>query len=197
MTDKGTSSNLVSSVTYGPAGEMLSMAGTAVTETRTYNALGQLKTLVGLSGVNLQYNYSSTANNGQIASQYDVASETITYADDQLKRLSSASSSAGWGQSFSYDGFGNLTAKSALSGAPPVGVYAVDPATNRLTGTMYDSNGEPVVRQWIDHFLRCLESYVHLHLLLFARAVYFDAATQGNLTFSQATGISRMERTQR
>jgi RHS repeat-associated protein len=142
MTDTGTSSNLVSSVTYGPAGEMLSMAGTAVTETRTYNALGQLKTLVGLSGVNLQYNYSSTANNGQIASQYDAASgETITYAYDQLKRLSSASSSAGWGQSFTYDGFGNLTAKSALSGAPPVGVYASDPATNRLTGTMYDSNG--------------------------------------------------------
>ena len=68
MQDTGTGSNLVSSVTYGPAGELLSMTGTAVGETRTYNALGQLKSLVGLSGVSLEYTYSTSANNGQIIS---------------------------------------------------------------------------------------------------------------------------------
>lgn len=54
MKDPGSGANLVSSVTYGPAGELLSMSGTAVGEIRTYNALGQLKTLSGLTGVNLQ-----------------------------------------------------------------------------------------------------------------------------------------------
>jgi RHS repeat-associated protein len=118
------------------------MTGTAVGETRTYNALGQLKSLVGLSGVSLEYTYSSTNNNGQMTGQVDVASgETITYAYDLLKRLTSASSSQGWDQGFSYDGFGNLTAKSAISGAPPVGTYAVSAATNQLTGYSYDGNG--------------------------------------------------------
>ena len=44
------------------------------------------------------------------------------------------------GQGFAYDGFGNLTAKSALSGTPPVGSDPAD-AYNRLAGVAYDSNG--------------------------------------------------------
>ena len=97
MTDTGTSSNLVSSVTYGPAGELLSMSGTSVGETRTYNALGQLKSLAGLSGFGAQYVYSSTNNNGQLLGQTDSTSgETISYSYDLLKRLTSASSSLSW-----------------------------------------------------------------------------------------------------
>jgi YD repeat-containing protein len=93
--------------------------------------------------VNIKYNYASAgANNGQIASQQDVLSgETISYQYDALKRLSSASSTQGWGQGFVYDGFGNLTGKNALSGNPPVGYFATDPATNRLIGGNYDANG--------------------------------------------------------
>jgi RHS repeat-associated protein len=50
-----------------------------------------------------------------------------------------------WGQGFSYDGFGNLTAKTVLKGsAPSLSVY-VDPATNRVSApgviTSYDANG--------------------------------------------------------
>jgi YD repeat-containing protein len=68
-----------------------------------YNALGQLKTLIGLNGVSLTYTYSSGYNNGQILSQTDATSvETITYAYDILKRLISATSSQGWEQGFSY-----------------------------------------------------------------------------------------------
>jgi hypothetical protein len=52
----------------------------------TYNALGQLKQLTVSGGINIQYNYPSSGNNGQIASQYDVQSgETITYAYDQVE----------------------------------------------------------------------------------------------------------------
>jgi RHS repeat-associated protein len=121
---------------------LLSMTGTQVNESRTYNAMGQLTQLTGI-GVNIKYNYASAgANNGQIASQQDVLSgETISYQYDALKRLSSASSTQGWGQGFVYDGFGNLTGKNALSGNPPVGYFATDPATNRLIGGNYDANG--------------------------------------------------------
>ena len=140
MTDAQTTYDLVSAVTYGPAGELLSMTGNSVNETRTYNANGQLTQLIGI-GMNLTYNYPAAgSNNGQIASQYDATSgETTTYSYDSLKRLASATST-GWGQGFTYDGFGNLTAKYAISGNPPVGNYPADPATNRLYAG-YDANG--------------------------------------------------------
>jgi hypothetical protein len=60
---------------------MLSTTGSAVNESATYNALGLLKQLTFKGGINIQYNYPASGNNGQIASQYDVQSgETITYA---------------------------------------------------------------------------------------------------------------------
>ena len=136
MTDG--SSTLVSSVTYGPAGEVLHLRGSAVFEDRTYNSMGQLTQLTG-NGMSVSYAYF-TGNNGQILSQTD-SGETIVYTYDSLKRLSTASSTQGWTQGFTYDGFGNLTAKSAVSGNPPVGTYPVDPTTNRLTSGNYDANG--------------------------------------------------------
>ena len=105
MTDTQLAQDLVANVTYGPAGELLSMTGSSVGETRTYNSMGQLSTLTGLNGVSLQYNYPGAgANVGQIASQQDLASgETTTYQYDTLQRLTSATSTQGWGQSFGYD----------------------------------------------------------------------------------------------
>ena len=141
MTDTQTSTDLVGTVSYGPAGELLSMGGAAVSETRQYNVMGQITQLNG-TGVAIKYNYAAGSNNGQIASQQDLISgETITYQFDSLKRLASSTSSQGWGQGFTYDGFGNLTAKYAISGNPPVGGYAADAGTNRLSGTLYDANG--------------------------------------------------------
>jgi len=108
--------------------------------------MGQLTELTGLGAVHLKYNYAAAgADNGQIASQQDVVSgETITYAYDSLKRLSSATSTQGWNQSFGYDGFGNLTAKTG-SGVAPVGTYPADSATNRLSGVPYDANGNQLL----------------------------------------------------
>ena len=60
-------------------------------------------------------------NNGKIISESDpVSGETVTYTYDSLNRLASATSSdnPGWGQSFGYDGFGNLTTSTDIvSGA--------------------------------------------------------------------------------
>ncbi|MEI9812731.1 MAG: hypothetical protein WDO18_08685 [Acidobacteriota bacterium] len=57
-----------------------------------------------------------------MVSETDVVSgETVTYSYDNLNRLASAVSSVnpGWGQSFGYDGFGNLTNVSVTKGSAP------------------------------------------------------------------------------
>src|SRR5260370_12401021 len=68
--------------------------------------------------LNISYNFASQ-NNGQISSQTDnLSGEHITYQYDALQRLYSATGS-GWSQTFTYDGFGNLTDKIGTAGAPP------------------------------------------------------------------------------
>jgi len=95
--DHRTPTTYASGVTYNAANQT-SFGG------RTYNSLLQL-TQAG----NLSYNYSANQNNGQITSVHDaVSGETITYAYDALKRLSSATAQ-NWSERYGYDGFGNLT----------------------------------------------------------------------------------------
>jgi len=66
----------------------------------------------------------------------------VSYGYDSLNRLISASASSGaWGQSFTYDGFGNLLQKTVTQGSAPTLSVAVDPATNRIVGQSYDANG--------------------------------------------------------
>jgi RHS repeat-associated protein len=94
--------------------------------------------------MSMTYNYSSTQNNGQITSSVDNTSgETITYQYDALKRLLSAAGKS-WGETYTYDGFGNLTQMqpTGTAGAPSLSV-TVDATTNRLTasGAQYDKNG--------------------------------------------------------
>ncbi len=74
-----------------------------------------------------------------------LSGETIAYQYDQLKRLTSASSTPNtgssvspWTQTYQYDGFGNLTAK-VLNGTATT--IAVNAATNRLANSNYDLNG--------------------------------------------------------
>ena len=140
MTDQGTQQPVISSVSYGPAGELLSMSG-VVNETRSYNSRLQLTALN-----NVSYVYPA-ANNGKIQSQTDsVSGEQITYAYDALNRLISGVTSDNpnvtqWGQGFTYDGFGNLTGKSVTKGTAPYLSVGVDAATNRIVGYQYDANG--------------------------------------------------------
>jgi len=64
-----------SGATYNAANQPLNDG----TGTRTYNNLLQVTSMAGL-GMNMTYNYSSSQNNGQIASSVDaVTGETITY----------------------------------------------------------------------------------------------------------------------
>ncbi len=133
MTDSS-QSKLVTGVTYGPAGEITGIGG-LYTESRSYNSRLQL---TGMNGV--QFTYGS-GNNGKIASEYDpVSGETLTYAYDALNRLISATSSQNWAEGFVYDGFGNLTAKTAILGSVPVMSIGFD-GNNHQYGVSYDANG--------------------------------------------------------
>ena len=77
MTDQS-NNVLVSGVTYNAANKLLTMAGTVVAESRTYNINQQLTELVSGS-YHFRYNYSATQNNGRIQSMTDVASgKTVT-----------------------------------------------------------------------------------------------------------------------
>ena len=145
LTDLAASSDIISSTSYGAAGQLLTMTGAngAPSETRTYNSIGQLTQLQSGS-LNIQYAYSATQNNGKITSETDVVSgEQVTYTYDSLNRLASATSSVnpGWGQSYAYDGFGNLTTQTVTKGTAPSLSVSYDPATNRRTGECADANG--------------------------------------------------------
>jgi RHS repeat-associated protein len=124
------------------------------TRTKTYNANGQLTSLGWvyttapyIDPTSVQYTYSPTQNNGQITQVTDaISGETVSYGYDALKRLTSASASptsgssaTPWTQTFGYDGFGNLTSKVLNSGTNSA--PAVTAATNRLTYSSYDANG--------------------------------------------------------
>ncbi len=149
MTDSN-NNTLVNGITYGPAGELLTVSYLGYNETRQYNAMKQLTrlTTTGTSDhVDFQYFYSATQNNGKITEMTDwVTGEDVTYTYDSLERLASAVTTTNpnvpqWGQSYGYDGFGNLTDQTLTKGSGPDVHVLVNPATNRLTSDSYDANG--------------------------------------------------------
>jgi RHS repeat-associated protein len=143
MTDQG-SNSVVSNVQYGAANQLLQMTMGGPTETRTYNNMLQLTDIAysGSPNQNIHYTFPS-ANNGKISSQI-LNGENISYVYDSLNRLTSASgdSGGGWGQAYTYDGFGNLTNRTGSGAAQSTTISTpADPATNRLSGYGYDANG--------------------------------------------------------
>ena len=103
MTDTGAGNTLISSASYGTANELTGITGTSYassySETRTYNSIKQL-IRVNSSGLDIEYNYSTTVNNGEIQSQTDMVSgEQISYSYDVLNRLVSGRPESNWLQS--------------------------------------------------------------------------------------------------
>jgi RHS repeat-associated protein len=50
----------------------------------------------------------------------------------------------GWGETYGYDGFGNLVSKTPTGGAPQLSI-GVNPANNQVVGQSYDANGNQSV----------------------------------------------------
>jgi RHS repeat-associated protein len=165
---QGSVTQVVSNVQYGLADELkqitYSAAAGPMTENRYYNAMFQMTGLTigtgsssGTNLLNISYNYSPTQNNGKITSSTDaISGEMVVYTYDTLNRLSQANANstsngaAVWGQSYTYDGFGNLSGKTPTQGSVtmPSVTFGVDPNHNQLTGYLnngqqltYDPNG--------------------------------------------------------
>jgi RHS repeat-associated protein len=137
----------VASASYGIAGQLTGMSYFGWSESREFNNLLQMThqwVSNGSSNVmDMRYNYTAGANNGRITSSVDgIIGETVNYTYDSLSRLSSAAATNGaWNQSYTYDGFGNLTTKMHNGGY--AFQLAFDPATNHQIGVGYDANGNP------------------------------------------------------
>jgi hypothetical protein len=113
MQDVAAGNTTVASASYGVAGEMLGLSYFGYSETRTYNSLLQMTHATVPGMMDMQYLYTAGANNGRIAQSIDgVAGETLNYTYDTLNRLAGVSGT--YSQTYSYDGFGNLTGKSAV-----------------------------------------------------------------------------------
>jgi RHS repeat-associated protein len=117
-------------------------------EERGYNTLGQLTSIEVPNVVHQVYTFSATQNNGRIVRMNDFVAQPqqeVNYVYDELNRLKEAKTtdSSQWGQSFTYDGFGNRTAETVIQGTAPSLTLAYDPATNRIVsdGYAYDLNG--------------------------------------------------------
>ncbi|MCX6620682.1 MAG: polymorphic toxin type 44 domain-containing protein, partial [Acidobacteria bacterium] len=155
----------VKDVVYGPAGELLQWKHIGAgyvdaiqrlnlnyyAETRSYNDRLQMKRLTAShpytgASVDLEYRYNTSGqNNGEIMSMKDyVTGEDVTYTYDKLNRLTKAETvGTEWGQSYTFDGFGNLTAQTVTKGTAPAMSLSVDGTTNRVTtsGFSYYANG--------------------------------------------------------
>jgi RHS repeat-associated protein len=142
MTDLATSTSLISATTYDPANRLSSITGSVYNESRSYNTMGQLTGLTSNS-VSMVYNYSATQNNGKITGQTDnVSGEQVVYAYDAINRLATAASTtSSWGQSYSYDGFGNLTDQTVTAGSAPSLHVVYNASNNRQTTDCSDTNG--------------------------------------------------------
>ncbi len=106
-------------------------------------------------------------NNGGVTQTIDgVLGETVTYQYDHLHRLTAATATnSAWGEAYSYDGFGNLTAKTPTVGSAPTfagstgsnvqngylpGQWDVEnrPMTQGSTFYVYDPWGRRIWKQW-------------------------------------------------
>jgi RHS repeat-associated protein len=119
--------DIVNNLTYGAAGELKSMswinnAQQWATQNWSYNNRVQMTgyTYGGPGGaINHSYLYSTTQNDGKLWRRQDnLSGEVVEYQYDSIHRLTTASVLAGtgvagqeWGQTYIYDGFGNMKQK--------------------------------------------------------------------------------------
>ena len=148
--------NYAKNFTYNAAGAATSLQlGNGKWESTTFNsrlqpaqiALGTIQN--GTDKLKLNYDYGSTANNGNVQSQTITVQSgftaTQTYTYDALNRLNDATETgtSGWKQTFTYDRYGNRRFDEPNTTMPSsfanqaVTDPTVSTANNRLTSTGY------------------------------------------------------------
>ena len=144
----------IATATYTASNQINTLAWDGVNEARTYNNLLQVSRITtnGWVGspsatyqtiMDMQYVFPSGSNNGQVSQTIDgVTGETVNYGYDALNRLTSAGATSSlWGNSYVYDGFGNLTNMNVTAGSAPSLSVSFDLTTNRPSGYYFDANG--------------------------------------------------------
>lgn len=143
----GAEPEIVNNVTYGRAGQLktiswLTESGQWAGQSWSYNNRMQMSdyNYTGPGGpVSHTYKYSDTQNDGKLWRRKDnISGEEVEYTYDTLHRLSTASVLAGtgvpgqeWGQSYVYDGFGNMKQKNGYALAQYTGFnLSISSATN-------------------------------------------------------------------
>ena len=139
MVDTSNSST-IANATFGVAGELQSLGYFGRSLTQSFNSMFQMThqtvTYNGTTWMDMDYKFKTDGtNNGRIYQSVDgVTGETVDYTYDVWNRLTKAetegTTGVQWGQSFTYDGFGNLTAKAATKGSAPTFSDTINPATN-------------------------------------------------------------------
>ncbi|MBI4910107.1 MAG: hypothetical protein HY820_41200 [Acidobacteria bacterium] len=142
MYDNMSYSYVVGGTSYNTASQVTSISHGGLSESRQYNALGQMTRLTVAGQFDLEYRFPATTNNGQITSMKNwTTGEEVNYSYDSLGRLTDAATTGPeWGLHFTYDGFGNKSGQSVTKGSGPAMSVAVD-ANNRVVGHSYDGAG--------------------------------------------------------
>ena len=149
MADASTSTTLLQSIQYNPAGQMTSqLLANGVVETRDYNARGQLTAVTATQNtatlLNLAYGYGSQ-NAGRIRQRIDSIQpeHSAQYAYDSTYRLKQAvAANWTWGISWNFDAFGNRTAQTPYGLATgKVGAQTLGYFNNRISGLAYNPAG--------------------------------------------------------
>jgi RHS repeat-associated protein len=151
----------VTSTPYTADGRIAQMKlGNNLWETRVYQTPGsptlfRLGTTQGNNDkLELEYNFSSSANNGNLQShviRQPGGTWTQTYSYDGVNRLLAASEAGGWSRSYGYDQYGNrwVSGSSGLQWADvhePTASSNFNPANNRLSvaGSSFDAAGNQI-----------------------------------------------------
>ena len=91
------------------------------------------------------FTLAGLAGDGTITAGNDSVNGNWTYTYDQFNRLASSSKSTAPAQGFSYDydRYGNRWHQNVTQGSGPAAQYAMDNATNRISGSgvQYDALG--------------------------------------------------------
>lgn len=158
ITDQ-TGFNWASSGTYNAAGELTGLQNQLsipypIVRTITYNTRLQPASIeaqiYGYAQQLLSYTYGSPGqNNGNILSIQNGMDGTRnqTFSYDNLNRITSAGDTSHWGESYTYDNWGNMLAKTITKGSGYSFTTSSPNFNNQLLNQTYDLAGEVISDQ--------------------------------------------------
>jgi RHS repeat-associated protein len=161
----GSSNTYASSAVYNPAGQLTSLnhqltsGGGAYQRAISYNARLQPSIIQAtLNGTNIQsltYGYgTSGTNNGNILSIANGmnSSRSQSYAYDYMNRVQSGQDTSHWGETYTYDNWGNLYQTTPISGLSGNNWSVTVNGNNQLSNLSYDSAGEVTTDQYSNSY---------------------------------------------